>query len=99
MVQQTASQNGKISFYIMITAQIRKNSKMALFILFDVSAFFVFPGPDATVSTPRIQDLPPEILQNNVFKHLDGLDIYNLGNAGSTKLKDISEDYVQLGKT
>ena len=44
-------------------------------------------------------DLPTEIIQKYVFKYLADIDIYNLGNTGNIRLKQISEDYVQLGKS
>ena len=55
----------------------------------------------ATAAT-TILSIPPEVFHNNLFMYLDDIDVYHLGIAGSTegfeRLKDISEDYVQLGK-
>ena len=45
-----------------------------------------------------ILDLPNEIFLTEIFKHLDDIDIYHLGETGNQRLKEISEAYVQLGK-
>ena len=45
-----------------------------------------------------ILDLPPEIFHHEIFQYIDDFDVYNFGNAGSKRLKQICEDYVQLGK-
>ena len=45
-----------------------------------------------------ILDLPSEFFHNGIFKHLDCLDIYNLGLSGNQRLREISEAYVELGK-
>ena len=50
-----------------------------------------------TVAT-TILNLPSELFHNGIFPYIDYLDVYNLGLAGSQKLKEISEAYVQLGK-
>ena len=43
-------------------------------------------------------DLPNEIIQDFIFKYLDDVDIYRLGTTGSTRLKEICENFVQIGK-
>ena len=45
-----------------------------------------------------ILDLPTEIIQSFIFKYLADIDVYRLGRSGNTRLKEISEDYVQIGK-
>ena len=45
-----------------------------------------------------IEDLPTEILQDYLFKYLHDTDIYNLGQTGSLRLREISENFIQLGK-
>ena len=45
-----------------------------------------------------ILDLPNEIFLTNIFKHLNDIDVYYLGETGNHRLKEISEAYVQLGK-
>ena len=44
-------------------------------------------------------DVPPEILQTYVFRYLNPIDIRNLGHIGSTRLKEISADYLKPGKS
>ena len=47
----------------------------------------------------NILDMPIEIFKKSIFKYLHNIDIYNLGESGSKRLKEISEDIVgQLGK-
>ena len=50
--------------------------------------------------TKGIVDLPTEILQTFIFKYLDDIDIHNLGEAGSRRLKEIAEanNVGELGK-
>ena len=50
------------------------------------------------VSPWTIFDLPSEVLQTHIFRYLTDMDIYNLGMIGNNRSKEISEDYVQLGK-
>lgn len=45
-----------------------------------------------------IDDLPTEILQDYLFKYLHDTDIYNLSQTGSSRLKEVSENFIQLGK-
>ena len=45
-----------------------------------------------------IDDLPTEIIQDYLFKYLHDTDIYNLSQTGSARLKDVSENFIQLGK-
>ncbi len=51
------------------------------------------------MNTMSIAELPTEILQNCVFKYLADIDIYNLGKAGNSRLRKISEDVSELGKS
>merc|ERR1712141_650329 len=43
-----------------------------------------------------IDDLPTEIIQDYLFKYLHDTDIYNLAQAGSHRLKEVSESFIQL---
>ena len=43
-------------------------------------------------------DLPNEIIQVYIFKYLEDVDIYTLGKTDSTRLKEICENTVQIGK-
>ena len=45
-----------------------------------------------------IEDLPAEILQDYLFQYLHDTDIYNLSQTGSLRLKEISENFIQLGE-
>ena len=45
-----------------------------------------------------IDDLPTEIIQDYLFKYLHDTDIYNLSQTGSMRLKEVSENFIQLGK-
>ena len=45
-----------------------------------------------------IEDLPAEIIQDYLFKYLHDTDIYNLSQTGSLRLKEVSENFIQLGK-
>ena len=45
-----------------------------------------------------ILDLPTELFYSWIFRYLDEADIYNLGEAGSQRLKQISEGSVKLGQ-
>ena len=47
------------------------------------------------LSVKSISDLPNEVLQMHIFRYLDDVDIYNLGLAGNTRLKEISHDHVK----
>ena len=49
--------------------------------------------------TPTLLDLPSEIILKYVFKYLADIDVYNLRSTGSIRLKELSEDYVKLGKS
>ena len=53
---------------------------------------------DHIMTPKKIMDMPAEVLQTHIFRYLDDIDIYNLGMAGNQSLKEISTDYVQLGK-
>ena len=50
------------------------------------------------MANTNIIDLPTEIIQSFIFKYLADVDVYNLGRTGNSRLKEISEDYVQIGK-
>ena len=45
-----------------------------------------------------IEDLPAEIIQDYLFQYLDDTDIYNISQTGSLRLKEVSENFIQLGK-
>ena len=52
-----------------------------------------------TMDTTTILDLPTEIFITAIFKYLNNIDIYHLGESGSKRLKGISEYIVgNLGK-
>ena len=42
--------------------------------------------------------LPNEVIQNFIFKYLEDVDIYKLGQTGNYRLKEMCEHYVQIGK-
>ena len=45
-----------------------------------------------------IEDLPAEIIQDYLFQYLDDTDIYNISQTGSLRLKEVSENFIQLGE-
>lgn len=45
-----------------------------------------------------LQDLPTEIFRHYLFPYLDDIDIFRLGNAGDTRLKEICDNFVEIGK-
>ena len=45
-----------------------------------------------------IEDLPAEIIQDYLFQYLHDTDIYNLSQTGSLRLKEVSENFIQLGE-
>ena len=45
-----------------------------------------------------IEDLPAEIIQDYLFQYLDDTDIYNISQSGSLRLKEVSENFIQLGE-
>ena len=55
-------------------------------------------NPTQLNPTKCILDLPVEIFRNHLFRYLSNIDIYNIGQTGNTKLQEISEACVQLGK-
>ena len=62
-------------------------------------SFVIGKVENQAMSTTSILDLPTEIIQTFIFKYLDDIDIYNLGEAGSKRLKEISQGTIaQLGK-
>ena len=55
--------------------------------------------PAATAVATGILDLPAEIFHNLIFKYLGAFDIHSLGKSGSHRLKEISENYLELRKS
>ena len=47
-------------------------------------------------STIQISQIPTEVLQTFIFKYLDDIDIWSLGQAGDTRLKEIAEQYLDM---
>ena len=45
-----------------------------------------------------LQDLPTEIIRHYLFPYLDDIDIFRLGNTGDTRLKEICDNFVEIGK-
>ena len=45
-----------------------------------------------------LDELPTEILHDYLFQYLHDTDIYNLSQTGSSRLKEVSENFIQLGK-
>ena len=45
-----------------------------------------------------LQDLPTEIIRQYLFPYLDDIDIFRLGNTGDTRLKEICDNFVEIGK-
>ena len=50
-----------------------------------------------TVRAGALFALPSEVLQTHIFRYLSDIDIYNLGMMGNKRLREVAEDYVQLG--
>ena len=50
------------------------------------------------MAAPTILDLPTEVFQNCIFKYLPDIDVYNLRKTGNLRMKQISEDHIELGK-
>ena len=44
------------------------------------------------------QDLPIEIIRHHLFPYLDDIDIIRLGKTGDTRLKELCESFVEIGK-
>ena len=42
--------------------------------------------------------LPTEILRDFIFKYLSDVDVYRLGNCGDQRLKEICENFTQVGR-
>ena len=42
--------------------------------------------------------LPIEIIQDFIFEYLADIDIYNLGQAGNKRIKEICEHYIKIGR-
>ena len=49
-------------------------------------------------NTIQISQLPTEILQTFIFKCLDDIDVWSLGQAGDTRLREITEQYLDMMK-
>ena len=49
------------------------------------------------MTNPTFLDLPTEIIRKYIFKYLADIDVYNLRNTGSIRLRELSEEYVTLG--
>ena len=43
-------------------------------------------------------DLPTEIIRHCLFIYLDDIDIHRLGKTGNKRLKEICDNYVEIGK-
>lgn len=50
------------------------------------------------MNSTSLAELPVEIFHNGIFRYIDDIDIFNLGKTGSQRLKEIAEDFVQIGK-
>ena len=48
------------------------------------------------MSLTSIQHLPSEVITHYIFKYLDEVDIYNVGQTGSKFLMEASEQMVKL---
>ena len=46
------------------------------------------------MAVKSITDLPNEIIRDIIFKHLDTVEIFILGEAGNQRLKELSQEYV-----
>ena len=46
----------------------------------------------------HLLDLPNEILRDVLFKHLEHIDVFSLGETGNTRLKYLAEDYLGYSK-
>ena len=53
---------------------------------------------DSRKMEATIEDLPTEIIQDKLFQYLHDTDIYNLSQTGSLRLKEVSENFIQLGE-
>ena len=51
------------------------------------------------MNTSTILDLLNEIFQTYIFEHMDGNDIYHLGEIEDRRLKDISEQELRYRKS
>ena len=50
------------------------------------------------MAVKSITDLPNEIIRDIIFKHLDTVEIFILGEAGNQRLKELSQEYVGYSK-
>ena len=49
------------------------------------------------MSCTGLSILPTEILRDFIFKYLSDVDVYRLGNCGDQRLKEICENFTQVG--
>ena len=47
-------------------------------------------------TTLQISQIPTEVLQTFIFKYLDDIDVWSLGQAGDTRLREITEQYLDM---
>ena len=45
------------------------------------------------MTKPTFLDLPTEIIRKYIFIYLADIDVYNLRNTGSIRLRELSEEY------
>ena len=64
----------------------------------DMQLIETMMNKDNKTTKTTIEDLPTEIIQDYLFKYLHDTDIYNLTQAGSHRLKEVSESFIQLGE-
>ena len=53
---------------------------------------------DLKMAVKSIIDLPNEIIRDIIFKHLDTVEIFILGEAGNQRLKELAQEYVGYSK-
>ena len=46
----------------------------------------------------HFDDLPIEIIMHYLFPYLDDIDIFHLSKTGNSRLKELCDSYVNIGK-
>ena len=46
----------------------------------------------------HFDDLPIEIIMHYLFPYLDDIDIFHLSKTGNSRLKELCDSYVKIGK-